>query len=258
MRAITTAVASGKGGSGKTTFSINLACSLAKAGKKVLIFDADVGTANVHIAFRKKITKTLIDVIEGGAEIQETVQELAPNIDLISGGSGYTDFINLGIDKIHLTIRAFAALEGIYDHLIVDLPAGISELVVETMKASDNNFIIGNNDPSSVADAFALLKVLKSHQEKMNIIFTPNKVETLAEAKTLFQKINSLSEKYINLSLRFLGGITATKDYNHSWATGIPCCLEETTSKASTEFRSIAKGLEQPADSPISGVRFVL
>ena len=126
------------------------------------------------------------------------------------------------------------------------------------MKASDNNFIIGNNDPSSVADAFALLKVLKSHQEKMNIIFTPNKVGTLAEANTLYQKINSLSEKYINLSLRFLGGITATKDYNHSWATGIPCCLDETTSKASNEFRSIAKGLEQPADSPLSGVRFVL
>lgn len=258
MRAITTAVASGKGGSGKTTFAINLACLLAKTGKKVLIFDADVGTANVHIAFRKKITGTLIDVIQGAAEIQETVQELAPNIDLISGGSGYTDFINLGIDKIHSTIRAFTALDGIYDHLIVDLPAGISELVVEIMKASDNNFIVGNNDPSSVADAFALLKVLKSHQEKINIIFTPNKVETLAESKTLHQKINSLSEKYINLSLRYLGGITASKDYNLSWATGIPCCLEETTSKASNEFRSIAKGLEQSAESPISGVRFVL
>ena len=210
------------------------------------------------MAFRKKITGTLIDVIQGAAEIQETVQELAPNIDLISGGSGYTDFINLGIDKIHLTIRAFTALEGIYDHLIVDLPAGISELVVEIMKASDNNFIVGNNDPSSVADAFALLKVLKSHQEKINIIFTPNKVETLAESKTLHQKINSLSEKYINLSLRYLGGITASKDYNLSWATGIPCCLEETTSKASNEFRSIAKGLEKSAESPISGVRFVL
>ena len=258
MRAITTAVASGKGGSGKTTFSINLACSLAQAGKKVLIFDADVGTANVHIAFRKKITNTLIDVIQGTAEIQETIQKLTPNIDLISGGSGYTDFINLGIDKIHLTIRAFAALEGIYDHLIIDLPAGISEIVVEIMKASDNNFIIGNNDPSSVADAFALLKVLKSHQEKMNIIFTANKVETLSEAKALHQKINSLTEKYINLSLRFLGGITASKDYDFSWSSGIPCCLEDTTSKASTEFRSIAKGLDQPAERSCSGITFAL
>jgi MinD-like ATPase involved in chromosome partitioning or flagellar assembly len=58
--------------------------------------------------------------------------------------------------------------------------------------------------------------------------------------------------------LRYLGGITASKDYNLSWATGIPCCLEETTSKASNEFRSIAKGLEQSAESPMSGVRFVL
>lgn len=258
MRAITTAVASGKGGSGKTTFSINLACFLARTGKKVLIFDADVGTANVHIAFRKKITNTLIDVIKGTAEIQETIQELAPNIHLISGGSGYTDFINLGIDKIHLTIQAFAALEGVYDHLIVDLPAGISELVVEIMKASDNNFIIGNNDPSSVADAFALLKVLKSHQENINVIFTPNKVETPAEAQSLHHKINSLSEKYINLSLKFYGGITASKDYNLSWASGIPCCLEETASKASVEIGSIAKGLGQPAENTQSGVRFVL
>tara|TARA_B100000686_G_C16754832_1_gene954777 strand:- start:143 stop:919 length:777 start_codon:yes stop_codon:yes gene_type:complete len=256
MSTKTIAIASGKGGSGKTTVAVNLASAMGNSGRKVLLFDADVGTANAHIAFRKKINYSLPDALRADISLSDTLVPVAKNVDLISGGTGYSDFVKLDSENIYASIRSFSELEGRYDYLIIDLPAGISELIVEIMKASDLKVIVGNNDPSSVADSYALLKVLRSHQEKMDVLFIPNKVNTMRDGEMLYNKVNALTQKYISLSLSYINGLTHSNDYDLAWVKGQPLCAQQENSKTKSEFESIAKGLNNPVDSTKGGISF--
>ena len=128
-------IASGKGGVGKTTFAINLATFHAKQGKKVLIFDADIGLGNIHIALRSKLNGSLVDVIEGRKQLSEIVIETEDGISIVSGGNGLDEILALDGDKTNTIIQAFAALENQFDIMIVDISAGAYRSVLNFLSA---------------------------------------------------------------------------------------------------------------------------
>jgi flagellar biosynthesis protein FlhG len=213
-------IASGKGGVGKTTFAVNLATYHALKGRKVLIFDADIGFANIHIALRSKLNGSLVDVLKGTKDLEEILIESEDGISIISGGNGLDEILALDDEKTNTIIQAFSALENQFDVMIVDISAGGNKSVLRFLTACHHQVILGTNEPSSVADAYALIKLINLTLGLSQIIFIPNRVKTAQEGKILFDKMNTITAKFLGIALKFIGSITESPDYRTAWNTG--------------------------------------
>ena len=121
-------IGSGKGGVGKTTFAVNLATVLSAGDKRVLIFDADLGLANIHIAFKNRVEGTMVDVLEGRKTLKEIIIETEKGIHIVSGGNGLDEVLSINKQSATQIIQSFSELEGDYDYLIVDVSAGIDNV----------------------------------------------------------------------------------------------------------------------------------
>jgi len=213
-------IASGKGGVGKTTFAVNLATYHALKGRKVLIFDADIGFANIHIALRNKLNGSLVDILEGTKDLKEILVESKDGISIISGGNGLDEILALDDEKTNTIIQAFSALENQFDIMIVDISAGGNKSVLRFLSACHHQVILGTNEPSSVADAYALIKLINLTMGLSQMIFIPNRVKTPQEGKLLFDKMNKITAKFLGITLKFIGSISESPDYGIAWNTG--------------------------------------
>ena len=151
-------VTSGKGGVGKSNISLNLAIQLSKLGKKVVIFDADFGLANIEVMLGIRPGYNLSDVIFKGKNVNEIITSGPGNIGFVSGGSGVNELINLNSDQIHLLVNVLYELDNIADIIIIDTGAGISENVMEMILSSSEILLVTTPEPASITDAYALLK----------------------------------------------------------------------------------------------------
>ena len=246
-------IASGKGGVGKTTFAINLATYHALKGRKVLIFDADIGLGNIHIALRNKLNGNLVDVLEGRREIQDILVESETGISIISGGNGLDESLALDNENTNNIIRAFAALENQFDIMIVDISAGASQSVLNFLSACHHQIVIGTNEPSSVADAYALIKLMHLNLGLSDIIFIPNKVVTKQEGSILFEKMNTITAKFLGVALKFLGSISQSSDYSLAWNKGQAAISMGETTTCYHDFAAIVDEIDKISINPKSG-----
>ena len=153
-------VTSGKGGVGKSNTSVNLAISLSKIGKKVIIFDADFGLANVEVMFGAIPQYNLYDLIYKGKNIREIITPGPLDIGFISGGSGVIGLNNLYRDQIIYLTKCISELNNLADFIIIDTGAGISDQVLEFVMASPEILLVTTPEPSSLTDSYSLLKAL--------------------------------------------------------------------------------------------------
>ena len=198
-------VTSGKGGVGKSNISLNLAIQLSKLGKKVVIFDADFGLANIEVMLGIRPGYNLSDVIFKGKNVNEIITSGPGNIGFVSGGSGVNELINLNSDQIHLLVNV------LYDIIIIDTGAGISENVMEMILSSSEILLVTTPEPASITDAYALLKTLK-HKEGydkdiLKIHVLGNRTQNIDEGRDLFFKLDSVAEKFLGMDLDFLGSV---------------------------------------------------
>lgn len=238
-------IGSGKGGVGKTTFAVNLATMLADAGQRVLIFDADLGLANIHIAFKNKIDGTIVDVLEGRKSLEEVVIETKDGVHLVSGGNGLDDVLAINKQSATQIIQSFAELEGRYDWLIVDISAGIDDNVMTFMAGCHYKIVLGTEEPSSIADAYALIKMLVRKEKITQLIYVPNKVRNQRNGKNLFDSMNQIVQKFLGESLMTIGAISFSSDYNQAWSRGVPAVSLGQSAVIEREYEELIETLEK-------------
>jgi len=198
-------VTSGKGGVGKSTLVTNLAVALTLKRKKVAIFDADLGLANVHILMGVRPRFNLSHLIQDGFSLDDIIVEGPLGIKIISGGQGVREMANLSEEQRRILLRQIDFLEKDVDILIVDTGAGISENVLRFATFADEVIVVATPNIASGADAFSIIKIMLEIEPNSKIGIIANIVENMYDSKNVFNRLSMAVEKHLDYSLGDLG-----------------------------------------------------
>ncbi|MBO5176339.1 MAG: MinD/ParA family protein [Lachnospiraceae bacterium] len=204
-------VTSGKGGVGKTSISINLAIQLTRLGKKVVVFDADFGLANIEVMLGVRPQYNLADMMFRGKDLTDIITQGEEGISFISGGSGIQELASMNREQVMYLTSRLIALDKFADVIIVDTGAGISDSVLEFVWASTEVLLVATPEPTSITDAYALLKALNRKEEFVkedtSIKMISNRVTSVAEGQSLYEKMSVVSDKFLNIPITYLGSV---------------------------------------------------
>ena len=201
------AVTSGKGGVGKTNVAVNLAVSLARQGKSVVLFDADLGLGNVDIALGLKPKYDIRHVIAGERTLEEILVEGPGGVRIIPATSGVASMMDLSAAEQAGLIRAFSELTFQVDCLIVDTAAGIDFSVRTFSSACQEIIVVICDEPASITDAYALIKVLNRECGVNKFQLLANMVENDVQGRHLYNKISRVTDRFLDVHLGYLGAI---------------------------------------------------
>ncbi len=237
-------ITSGKGGVGKSNLAVNLAVAFSNIGKKVIIFDADFGLANVEVMFGTIPKYNLSDMIYGGKSIEDIITEGPMGIGFISGGSGILGLNNLTEEQVQFLVSSLHRLEGLCDVLIVDTGAGISDQVLNFVLASPEVLLVSTPEPSSITDAYSLMKATFMNPEfskgKTKIHLVANKVTSEAEGKAVYDKLNSVVHRFLGGEVSYLGMIPQDQSLEKAVRTQQIVSVDAPLAKSSRAFSHLA------------------
>ncbi|MDH4133739.1 MAG: MinD/ParA family protein [Gammaproteobacteria bacterium] len=201
------AITSGKGGVGKTNVSVNLAAAMAQSGKQVMLLDADLGLANVDVMLGLHPQFNLSHVLRGERTLEEIVVDAADGFKVVPAASGVKDMIEIGAREHAGLVRAFSELVTPLDVLLIDTAAGLSDGVITFTRAAQEVVVVVCDEPASITDAYALIKVLSRDYGHERFRVLANMTRTMREGYELFGKIVRVTDKYLSVSLDYMGSI---------------------------------------------------
>jgi flagellar biosynthesis protein FlhG len=254
----TISITSGKGGVGKTTLTANMAFALARAGRRVLVFDGDLGMANVDIMFGVKADRSIHEIFTGEKTIQEIIVPLAPNIDLISGGSGIVEMTRIDSFQRRALMESVQSLENKYDYLLIDTAPGISDNVLYLNAAAQISVIVINGDAASIADSYALIKVLHQQFKENRFAIVCNQVRDDFDGLNLFNRFNEVVSRFLCVGLDYWGSIAQDAVFRKATQSQRLVLKHEPTAEVAQQLLSVSAKLER-ATSRIgdkSGLQF--
>jgi flagellar biosynthesis protein FlhG len=232
------AITSGKGGVGKTVFAVNLGISLAKAGKKVLIIDGDLGLGNVNVLLGFIPKFNLYHVMKGHRSIRDVVFHAPEGVDVIAGTNGYTQFSNIDDKSREQLINGFSQLDK-YDYVLIDTGAGIGANVINFSLYADEVLVVITPDPTSITDAFGLIKSLITIDKTKKINFVVNKIRTELEGKKVVKRITEISQKFLGIKPTSIGFLYQDDEIDKSVRKQKPFLFTAPKSKAAENLNQI-------------------
>lgn len=255
------AITSGKGGVGKSNTAVNLALFLKRQGKRVVILDADFGLANVQVMFDVVPKYTMADMMFNGKELKDIIIEGPEGVKFISGGSGIANMSKIGNSEIRKVVNELWMLEEMTDVVIIDTGAGIAPSVLEFLAASPEIILVTTPEPTSITDAYALLKALRLYpgfkKEEAKISLIANKVMSSGEGDNLYEKLNSVVKRFLDIDMEWLGCIPQDNCVSKSVMKQNPVCIMYPNSAAAKAYEQMAERVlkDTPAtQSPKTGI----
>lgn len=248
------AVTSGKGGVGKTTFTINLAIAMAAEGKRVFIIDTDLGTANVDILLRLQPQYNLTHLLSGQKSLIEIAIQGPGNIGIIPGGSGLPELTQMSENQFTKIITSFNQLDGLADVILLDTGAGISRDVSNFLLAADEVIVITTPEPHAIMDAYAIIKVMHSLKCQASQFLVINRSDSEQEAQGVCHKLVTVVRNFLQKEMTYLGYITDDKLVSRSLKEQNPLLLAYPNSTPAKNIREVANKLLHKPPSTASGL----
>lgn len=204
-RARVIAVASGKGGVGKTCVTVNLAAKLASMSRRVLLLDADLGTANADIIAGVSSRVSLAHAVAGRASMEQVICDTPAGFSLVPGASGLTQMAALSEFERARVLQMLEQISSDYDLILIDTAAGIGPNVAGFAVAADELLVVTTPEPTAITDAYALVKTISRRRDDASVAVLVNGVRDRREGRRVFDRLGTVSRRFLGLSLRYAG-----------------------------------------------------
>jgi flagellar biosynthesis protein FlhG len=238
------AIASGKGGVGKTNVTVNLGVAMAAQGKEVVLLDADLGLANIDVMLGLHPQFNLLHVLDGSKSLNDIIVEGPAGLKIIPAASGVQRMAELSTAEHAGMIQAFSEMDQHIDVLLIDSAAGIADSVVSFSKAAQEMIVVVCDEPASITDAYALIKLLSREHgvERFHII--ANMSRNVQEGRELFDKISLVCDRFLDVTLDFMGIVPFDDDLRRAVKKQRSVVDAFPRSKSATAFSHLAKKIE--------------
>lgn len=252
-------VTSGKGGVGKSNFTLNFALALKSLGCKVLVFDADIGMANIDVLMGVRPRYSLYHLLKGERNIQEIVELGTNGLPFIAGGSGMADLFTLSESNLNFFTAQIERIAGEMDFIIFDTGAGLSKETLKFITAADECLVVTTPEPTSITDAYALIKVVRGQEEDVSFRLVINRVTDEAEARQVAEKISLVAQQFLKMEIPTLGHMSDDSHVMQAVKRQIPFSAAYPGCVAAKDIQSLAmKFLNVPpkhSKDTLSGIR---
>ena len=237
----TLCVTSGKGGVGKTSFTVNFAIALTRSNSRVLVIDGDMGLANVDVLLRLSVKSNIRDILESGANPRQALIFARPNLAILPGSSGVPEMVTLGEREQKRLAGFLNDVSSDFDYVLIDTAAGIGSSVLWYNRFADHNIFILSPDPTSMTDAYALIKLLSRDHgiNRFNLVL--NSVRGVREGEHTVTTIQRVTQRFLNLELFHLGSIPEDKAVQRAVLDQVPFIEQAPGSKAARAVRDLAE-----------------
>ncbi len=253
----TIAITSGKGGVGKTNIVANLAIALSKKGKRVLVFDADLGLCNIDVLLGMTPRYNIQDLLEGNKKLSEIIVRGPEGILVVPASSGVEELTHLNEFKKLRLIDEFQQLDDEIDFLLIDTGAGISTNVTFFCIASNATVVVVTPEPTSLTDAYALIKVLHTRYQEKDFKVLVNQAKSSTEALEIYRRLHLVTDRFLSVSLDYLGYIPFDRALQKAVRIQKAVVTHNPSSPSSEAFNALAdkiKGMK--SYGPKGGIQF--
>ena len=205
------AICSGKGGVGKTFFSVHLAEYAASKGQRVLLLDADLGLANVDVMLGISPKGSLLELVRGEKGLSDLIVPARAGFDVLPGGSGLYELTALDTEQQQVMMNEMRRISSDYDLVLIDAAAGIGDNVLYFVSSSESALVVLTPDPTSLTDAYALIKVLSRQRNMRRFMVAVNQAEVF-DAQVAFKRLLSVADRYLDVHLDYVGNLPHSPD----------------------------------------------